>query len=293
MTRINKTLPLTLMLFLPLWHSCHELNGSLSLLFNLMLYKGAYVFIKEIFFFPIKTICIAIIFHFFIKYVAPKFSIAFTSLILLISYYLFFSSSFFYDNLGIFFLIAAFRFTKQKQTEHLFFSLFYITLLHSFSSFLICIQFYGYNTSLFFIAIAPMICLYSLISKSTYPSKITLISLFPLTLFPVSYFVHNPIPLSLSLLSGGLLLMFSIYILLEKKNYLLLLTCLSLSLLNLLFMEKALVFPFIFLPIALLIGIMQIFYASKYHLSSHTPVLPHPMQPFSPSLRFYNEHMHY
>lgn len=293
MKKLHKLLPFALIFHVILWHSCHRLNGSFSLLYNLVVYKGSFALIKELFTFPLKSITTGISFYFFIKYIAPKFSIIFTSILILISYYIFFSASFFYNNLGIFFLASALRIDEKKQTEHLFFSLFYITLLHSFSCLLLSIQFYGYNNTLFLISIAPILCLYFLITKTTYPQKLTLVCLFSLTLFPVSYFVHNPIALSFPLFNGVLLLAISINILLGQKTYAKLVPVFLCCCLQLVFTEKALFFPFIFTPISLLIGIMQTFYASKHRLSSHTHVLPHPMRPFSPSLRFYNEHMHY
>jgi hypothetical protein len=257
MKKISAFSPFLLLILLPFLHTCKEFNGSLLMLYNLCFYKGGLPLLRAVLSFPLKAILISILFYFFIDKIAPKFSLFLLSVAACLAYYLLLPSAFFYNNLGVFFLASLACFKDTKQTRHLFFSLFFITLLHTLSAILIGIHFYGYNLSLFFISFIPIFSLYLLKNRETYPSKIILISLFPLTLFPVSFFVHSTVRLSLSLITGEILLATGIYLLIKGKSIKHLFSLFAISLPYLLFIDKQLLFPFLFLPISLLIGIIR------------------------------------
>ncbi len=251
--------PLLLLLILPLWHTCERLNGSFLLLFS----GGSYAFFKEIFLIPLHSIVSAISFYVFIQKVAPKFSLILTSFALVLMAYFFFPPPYFYHHLGVFILASALTFNDRKNCQHLFFSLFFLTLLHTFSALFLCIIFYGTNIPLFLTSFAPITALICLHNKRIYPSIPALISLFPLNLFPISYFVHNIIPLDIPFICSIVFLIAAIYVILEKRSlsYLFLLFVASITVIF--FNSKAILFPFIFTPCALLVGMMQILLSSK------------------------------
>jgi hypothetical protein len=250
-------LPLILILYLPLWYTGKVLHGSIPYLLGLIKYRGIYNIGREIFTFSSLSILIGALFLLYIRYYAAKVSLLISSIFLLSLSYLFLSPSFFYDNLGLFFIITALSFNKEKQSEHLFFSLFFLTLLHCFSSLLISIHYYGYNLPLFFAFLSPISAFYLLIVKKIYPSKSALLSLFPILLFPISYYTHNLSPLTQGTLVSTLVSTAAVYILLEKKSLPASLSIFCLSCLSLFFVEKMLLFPFIFTALALLINISQ------------------------------------
>lgn len=272
--------PLILFLYLPLWHTGKALNGSFSYLLDVIAYRGIYNIGREIFSFSFTAIVVAILFFLYIRYCAPKISLFISSLLLITLSYLFLAPTFFYENLGLFFIITALTFNKEKGSEHLFFSLFFLTLLHLFSSLSISIHYYGYNLPLFFSFLTPICAFYLLISKNIYPTKTALISLFPILLFPVSYYTHNVLALSQGTLLSTVISIAAVYILLERKNLKASLGAFFLSCLSLFLLEKMLFFPFIFTVLALLLNIFQttwkILYSKKptrrdigsYHLRS-------------------------
>ncbi|MCH9617045.1 MAG: hypothetical protein SP4CHLAM5_00220 [Chlamydiia bacterium] len=249
--------PLILILYLPLWHIGKTLHGSIPYFLSVIEYRGVYNIAREIFSFSPYSIFVGALFLLYIKYAAAKISLFISSIFLLTLSYLFLSPSFFYDNLGLFFIITALSFDKEKQSEHLFFSLFFIALLHCFSSLLISIHYYGYNLPLLFAFLSPISAFYLLIVKKIYPSKITMLSLFPILLFPVSYYTHNLAPLTQGTLLSTLISTAAVYILLEKKSLAPSLSIFILSCLSLFAVEKMLLFPFIFTALALLINIAQ------------------------------------
>ncbi len=250
--------PLLLILIIPLWHTCEKLNGSFSLLIGGLLGSGSLSFCKEIFSFPYHSVLSAIGFHLFIHKVAPKFSLLVTGFILLVALYFFFDPVYFYHNLGIFILASAFIFNEKQNSLHLFLSLFFLTLVHTFSALYICVVFYGYNIPLFLISIAPITALVCLHNKRFFPSKPALISLFPLTLIPTSYFVHNITRLDLPFICSIFLLIGAIYVILEKRSLGFFIPLFLGSAVMIFFNSPVVLFPFMFTPAALLVGIIQI-----------------------------------
>lgn len=285
--------PLILLTLLPLWYVSKNLHGDLLSFLNLLYSGGSYALSAEIFSFHGTSLFIGILFYFFIKYLSPKASLLLSSFILTSLYYCLFTPSFFFDHLNVFITVAALSFRSKDHCKHLFYSLYFITLLHTLSSLLTCIYFYKYNIPLLLIIPAPMLSLWLLQSKDVYPSRTTLASLFPLLLLPITYFTHAPSEINLGNILGALLLITSVYALLEKRSYRTLSTLLSLSALPLCFLTKSGAFPFLFTPISLMIGIMQLFYSSRRPRPSRASVLQLPTQPSLPPLHFYNEHMHY
>ena len=286
-------LPLSLILYLPLWHTGKALHGSLPYLLNLISYGGIVPVLKQIFSFTPEAIFIALLFFLYTRYAALKVSLLVSSSFLIAISYFFLSPSFFYDNLGLFFIAASLSFSKQKGSAHLFFSLFFLSLLHCFSSLLIGIHYYGYNIPLFFSFLSPITAFYLLMKKDIYPSKITLLTLFPILLFPISFYTHNVLPLSTGTFISTLVSCAAIYILLEKKNIIYTLAVFTAFCLSLLLVESTLLFPYMFTAAALLAHIIQLFYVSRGRLSSHKNKTPRPKRLSLLSLRFYNEHMHY
>ena len=264
--------PLLLLLFIPLWHTCVRLNGSFSILINGLISSGAYSFLREVFSFQIHSLISAIGFYLFIQKIAPKFSLIFTSCALLLLDYFFFPPHYFYQYLGIFIFASTLIFKDRKNSEHLFYSLFFLTLLHTFSSLFTTILYYGYNIPLFLISFVPITALICLQNKRMYPSKRALISLFPLNLLPTSYFVHNIIPLDIPFMCSILFLIGAIYVILEKRSLSYFIPLFVASISVIFFNSNVLFFPFIFTPCSLLIGIIEMILLSnpkdlKIHLA--------------------------
>ncbi len=264
---MKKYSPLVLALYLPLWHTCTKLGGSFPLLINLIKYKGVLSLAREICVFTFPSAITAVFIALFIANIASKISLLLSSATLCLLAYLFFPPSFIYHQLGIFLLISALIFHPKKATEHLFFSLFFITLLHSFSALLTSIHFYGINLPLLSSLLLPITCLYLLATKDIYPSKVTLISLFPLTIFPVAFSLHGDITFNSVYVLAIFLLCASIYVLLEKRSFPYMLSMLLLTLSIIPFLEEKLLFAVVFTPFALLISIFQLLSTSMRRMN--------------------------
>jgi len=292
MKRLAQIYPMTLSLFIPFIH-ISKLNEGPSLLYNLLRYRGFTSFLNELIPVTIEGLILAALFYAFVSKYAQKLSLFIWSLILTTIYYFFVPASSIYSQIPLFILASAMTFQTKDQSKHLFFALFFVTLLHTLSAFITCRNFYGYNLPLFVFMLSPILSLYLLSKKETYPSKSLLILLFPINIMPINALVHSPQALSPMFGLALTILIATQILLLVKRTEASLITMIIISLLSLLLIPSQLVIGFIFVPIALGIALMQLFWASKRPLSSHTPVLQHPMQPSSLSLRFYNEYMHY
>jgi len=259
--------PILIALYLPLWHTCTKLSGSFPLLINLIKYKGVFSLAREMCVFTFPSAFTAAIVALFVSNIASKVSLLLSSSILCLLTYLFFPPSFAYHQLGIFFLISALIFHPKRATEHLFFTLFFITLLHSFSALLTSIHFYGMNLPLQISLSLPVSSLYLLSTKDIYPSKVTLISLFPLTIFPVAFSLHGEITFDSVYVLAIFLHCASIFVLLEKRSfsYLLVMFLLTLSIIP--FLEEKLIFPMIFTPVALLISLIHQLSTSMHRMN--------------------------
>ena len=283
---------MTLSFFVPFLH-ISKLNESPVLLWNLIKYKGLASFLNEMIPIRIDSLIAAFLFYLFIKHLSSKISLLIGSLLLITAHYLLLSSSFIYDHAALFIIASCFCLNKSDQSKHLFFSLFYLTVLYTFSAFITCIHYYGYNIPLFMMMIAPILCLFLLSIKQVYPSKTMLISLFPLNILPLAYLVHNPSIFSIPFTLASILLISTLFLMLVKNSYQSLLIAIGISLVSLFIIPKELIIPFSFIPIALSLTLTQLFYASKRPLPSRRHVLQHSTQPYALSLRFYNEYMHY
>ncbi len=259
--------PIVIALYLPLWHTCTKPHGSFPLLINLIKYKGVLSFAREICVFTFPSAILAVLIALFVANIASKISLLLSSSILCLIAYLFFPPSFIYHHLGIFLLISALIFHPKKATEHLFFSLFFITLLHSFSALLTSIHFYGINLPLLSSLLIPITCLYLLATKDIYPSKVTLISLFPLTIFPVAFSLHGDITFNSIYVLAILLLCGSVFVLLEKRSFPYLFTMFLLTLSIIPFLEEKLLFTMAFTPLALFISIFHLLSTSMRRMN--------------------------
>lgn len=259
--------PIIIALYLPLWHICTKPHGSFPLLINLLKYKGIFCLAREICIFTAPAVIMAVVFAFFIANIASKVSLLLSSSLLCLLSYLFLPPSFIYHQLGIFLLTSALIFHPKKATEHLFFSLFFITLLHSFSALVTSIHFYSINLSLLISLLVPITCLYLLATKDIYPSQVTLILLFPITIFLVAFSLHGEITLNSVYVLAILLLCASLFVLLEKRSFPYLFTMLVLTLSIIPFLEEKLIFPMIFTPFALMISIVHLLSTSIHRMN--------------------------
>jgi hypothetical protein len=292
MRYLKKFTPMICTLFIPFWH-ISKLNQSPLLLVNLIRYKGPLACIGEMISFSTQSIICATLFYIFVKRFSLKVSLLISSLIFLSVFYLFLTPTLFYDYMPLFLIAASLSFDPKEHQKHLFFSLFFITLGFTFSCLLTTIHFYGSNLPLFLLMISPLLSLYMLSLKDIYPSKTILLSLLPINIFPMAYLVHNPKSFSLYFVLALLIIINAVYTILSSKSYKITTASTLLSFMALLILPKELHIPFLFIVSALVVKLMQILYESRHPQLSHTHVLQQPMQPFSLSLRFYNEYMHY
>jgi hypothetical protein len=256
----KKATPLLLIFVSFLSYTCQRLDGSFTLLSKGLVKAGPMIFFKEIFSFPVQSIVFACCLYLFIITIAPKFSLLFTSGCLLLFYYLFFSPTLIYSYFGALVLPFANPFNEKKQSEHLFYALFFLTLLHTVSAVHLSTLFYGINKPLLLMATAPFIFLIYLGKTTIYPSKVTLCLIFPLTILPVSYCVHNTISLDfLSIYNYGCLISTLIF-LLEKRGISEHLALSFFSICAVALCPKEAFFPFIWTP---LIGLITLHYKKR------------------------------
>ena len=293
MKKISRFIPLAIPLYIPIWYSCVKFKGSFTLLISVLKYKGLIPLIIEVYTFSFPALFYAILFYVLIKNIAPSISLLITSIGLLSAYYLFFSPKFLYNELGIFLLLGTLELREKTQSRNLFFLLFFITLLHSYSCLQTSTLYYGYNTQIILSMIIPISCLIALLISDVYPSVGTIVSIFPISLLPLSYFVHNMKVINIPMILYILISAISVFNLLHKRSYKTIIPLLLSSIGIIFFIDQELILPFIATPISLTFGIIQLFYASRCRQPFHKPSLQHPKQLFLPSLHFYNEHMHY
>ncbi|MCH9812289.1 hypothetical protein K0U07_05990, partial [bacterium] len=244
--------------------------GSFFKLIEMIQY-GNLRFFGELFIPSVESIVACALFYLFVRFIAPKISLPLGSVLLLSTSYFFLPITFFYDNLGTFLLALALLPTKKRTSETLFFSLFFLTLLHTFSCLLISFFYYGHNGALYLNALLATVALILLMSKKMYPSQTTMLSLFPILLFPSSYLAHHTLPLSPESIFMSLATLLTIYTLLQKKKESLTIFSLTLWILSIFSMDKLVIFPFAFAGIALCLHLSLLVYANSHRrlLRSH------------------------
>lgn len=290
--RLEKYLPLTLLTYIPLWHVT-KVGKSPLLIYDLIRFDGFVPFIKSQLHISVETMALSLLFFLFVKHIAPKISLFVSSSVIALLYYLCQRPTLVFDALPLLLIASSLNLNLHQQKKHLFFSLYFFTVLFSVSSLSICITYYGYNIPLFLMMITPAAALYLLAISDIYPKSSISIPLFATATFPLAFLTHNPALLSASYSLIAIVFLFVIIALLHKTNKATLAIATASTLTLFFFADKALSTPLLVMLLSQALASMQLFYASRPHLSSHTPVLPHPMQPFSPSFRFYNEYMHY
>ena len=127
MKKIEALCPLLLLFFIPFWH-LSKMNETPLLLYQIISYKGIFAFICEMIPFSFFSLIVIVCFYLFINYCAFRISLFISSLLLIAFHYLFLSPSFFYDNMPVFLCLSFLCFKGKKQPQHLFFSLYFITV---------------------------------------------------------------------------------------------------------------------------------------------------------------------
>ena len=240
---------------IPMGFCCKALDGSLSKLLEMALY-GNTLFWKELYLPSLESGVIALLFVLFVQYIAPKVSLLIGSSLALLAAYLFLPTPFFYDHLGSCLLALALIPTKKRNSQTLFFSLFYLTLLHTLSCLLISFFYYGKNEPILLQTLPVAFALILLMAKKVYPSPSTLLVLFPLLLFPCSYQVHHSSSLSAYQMLLTISSILAIYSLLQKQRGLVLLLSLCFCILCV-WMAKEAYLPFVFVGVALSVQLVR------------------------------------
>ena len=267
-------------------------NSDILTFFHIISYNGFVSLFKDICSFSFSSICICCAFTLFIKYLAPKISLFLGGITLMCIYSLVFSPRFFSDNLSLFILSPIFFLHQKQLSQFLFYHLWYCILLQSFSIYLIHINYFGITPSIFILTATTTITLLLLSKKTIYPSKTTLLSIYPLSLLGYCQQLINTATVNFEFIFSILILQITLLALLNKKTIINLSCSLFLCIIYLTLWKFN---SFIISLNAFIIvsSMIEVFFFSKYPPPSHKHASLLPMQPSLPSLHFYNEHMRY
>lgn len=254
-----------LLLYIPLWYTTKALSGSYTKLYEMLFFGKLSPVLKEMFAPTLQSAIAAVIFILFVYTIAPKISLLLSSIFALCFSYLFLPISFFYENIPAFFLILAIVPTKKHTSSLLFFSLFFLTLLHTFSCNLLSLFYYGQNEALMLISLPISLALILLASKKVYPQQTTMLALFPLLLLPTSFLAHHHFPITIETIFLVLTMTLTIFTLLQKRKEGITLCALVCCAISILIREQMALLPLLFYVGALLTHLSLLFYASYRH----------------------------
>lgn len=267
----------------------NNLQGSFSTALMVAKTHGAISLLIEMFTFSFQAILLALLIVIFVKYIAPSISMFVGSLLITTFYHLFFSPMVFFEHISIFLLIPLLHKQNEHYPSYLFYALYYLVTLAIFSSFRICYLFYGYNTFREILLSCPLFMMILLARRTVYPKTTTLLLLFPCILLPLSLLLHQTPPVTNSFLYLIFSINLSIFSLLHYKSQGSKILTLCLLILSFPFIHSNLVSTTLFCILCLALSLQE----RKGPRAFSAVKVSEEVNPFFPSLKFYNEVLGY